>query len=661
MITSTIKETTARELTRATARARAPRLRTMREFAEQEIVIPDGPFTGRRFKCDRQPYSRLWFDAIDSGKGSRFVATGPTQSGKTLTCNLVPLLYHLFEVGETVIFGLPDMDMAADKWNDDLKPIIDRTKYHHLLPASGGGSRGGRVQSIRFRNGTTLKFMSGGGGDKSRAGFTARVLLVTETDGMDAAGKASREADKITQLEARTLAYGDQARIYLECTVSTEYGRTWQEYQNGTRSRIVTPCPHCSAHVTLEREHFLGWDSAEDEIEAGDRAVFCCSECGEAWSSSERRTANQKSKLLHRGQELTEAGSVVGSVVKTNTLGFRWSAVNNSFLSTKKLGAKEWHKDKPEDDETEDNLEKELCQFFWCEPYVPEESDDLKLEDVTARGLPTWPRATVPNDATSLAVGLDIRKRFGHWVALAQRPNAMQHVVEFAAFDIPSDDLGQEVAITRALLEFADRCESGWTHAENAKPMLPRAVFCDAGWNTNRVYEICKTINKRKVIKWIPSFGRGIDQLKKHSYTTPAKRPQQKDHKILWRGQGVHLSKTENHPGLHHAIISSDEWKTRVQAAVKTPREQAGALTIHAALASELTSFGKHLTSERSTEEFVAGKGLVTKWVTESRSNHWLDALYMASANLHYLESMRAKSQKKTQGRKPTQFGDVYQ
>ena len=47
----------------------------------------------------------------------------------------------------------------------------------------------------------------------SRAGFTARVLVITETDGLDAPGHTSREADKVTQLEARTRAYGDQQPV----------------------------------------------------------------------------------------------------------------------------------------------------------------------------------------------------------------------------------------------------------------------------------------------------------------------------------------------------------------------------------------------------------------------------------------------------------------
>jgi hypothetical protein len=78
-------------------------VRSLRQFAEAELVIPDGPSAGRRFRAHRQPFAGLWLDAVDSGRWTRYVATGPTQSGKTLCCFVLPLLYHLFEIGETVI------------------------------------------------------------------------------------------------------------------------------------------------------------------------------------------------------------------------------------------------------------------------------------------------------------------------------------------------------------------------------------------------------------------------------------------------------------------------------------------------------------------------------------------------------------------------------
>jgi hypothetical protein len=83
------------------------------------------------------------------------------------------------------------MDMAADKWREDILPVIDQSRYRNLLPKQGGGSRGGRVESVQFRHGATLKFMSGGGSDKIRAGFTSRMVVVTETDGLDKPGSTA--------------------------------------------------------------------------------------------------------------------------------------------------------------------------------------------------------------------------------------------------------------------------------------------------------------------------------------------------------------------------------------------------------------------------------------------------------------------------------------
>ena len=55
-------------------------------------------------------------------------------------------------------------------------------------------------------------------------------------------------------------------------------------------------------------------------------------------------------------------------------------------------------------------------------------------------------------------------------------------------------------------------------------------------------------------------------------------------------------------------------------------------MTFFSALPQEHLALAKHLTAERKTEEFVAGKGVVTKWERLRRQNHWLDALYNACA-----------------------------
>lgn len=69
---------------------------------------------------------------------------------------------------------------------------------------------------------------------------------------------------------------------------------------------------------------------------------------------------------------------------------------------------------------------------------------------------------------------------------------------------------------------------------------------------------------------------------------------------------------------------------------IGTPTDQSGALTLFQAPPLEHLSLAKHLTAERRTEEFVAGKGVVTKWERVRRANHWFDTLYNACAAGHW-------------------------
>ncbi len=70
---------------------------------------------------------------------------------------------------------------------------------------------------------------------------------------------------------------------------------------------------------------------------------------------------------------------------------------------------------------------------------------------------------------------------------------------------------------------------------------------------------------------------------------------------------------------------------------LSTPLDKPGAMTLFQANPADHQALAKHLTAERKTEEFVAGKGVVMKWERLRRQNHWLDALYTACAAGHYV------------------------
>ena len=119
------------------------RLRTFQEFAEEEIIITEGPRKGP-FRCSFMPWTALVLAEFTRGVFQRFFASGPVQSGKTLIFFVIPLLYHLFEREEDVIIGLPSLDLGQKVWERKIFPILMKTRYAKLLPTKGPGSRGGK-------------------------------------------------------------------------------------------------------------------------------------------------------------------------------------------------------------------------------------------------------------------------------------------------------------------------------------------------------------------------------------------------------------------------------------------------------------------------------------------------------------------------------------
>lgn len=606
------------DLVRQIARAiLPPPLRTMRQFAEEVIVLPDGPFAGQRFRCENQPFSALWFDAVESGHWRRFATTGPTQTGKTLLCAIIPVLYYLFERRETVIFGVPTLDVATDKWNVDLLPVIKSSGLMRFLPNQGLGSRGGKVNLIRFLNGASLRFMTGGGGDENRSAFTAPCVVVTEADKMDEQGGASREADKITQLERRTDAFGERARIFLECTPSIEEGRIWQEITKGSDSRICIKCPHCQGYVTPEREQLVGWENAPDLLAAGDQTRLGCPACGATWDEADRVKANSAIVLAHKGQEVKPDGTLTGSLPRTNTLGFRWSCVNNLLAPIRLVGELEWAAKRSPDEE---NADKGLCQFKWARPFIAKDVDLRQLDTIAiARRFGSDGRGRVPSGCEQVVCGLDVGKRLVHGVAIATDAEGTPAVIDYGRVEVASDEIAEERALLIALRTFRDDIAARGWESDNGQ-VTPVLNLIDSGYLTHVVYAFCRESGTA----WLPAKGFGLEQ-RRFTYRAPrAKGPQ-----IAEIGEGYHVArvKPDNGPRIKLLEANSDHWKSWVHARLMTPHQQTGGMRLFRSDdVNEHLTFAKHLTAEKLVEDFVPGQGRVLKWRAIHRNNHFLDA-----------------------------------
>lgn len=625
-----IRAATRAELRACVTRARAPRLRTHRQFAEDELVIPEGKYEGQKLRIYRQPYVGLFYAAQATGRYPRSALLGCVQSGKTFTGVVGPVMYHLFECRESAILGGPTMVVCHDKWRKEIRPAIEKTRYRHLLPTSGPGSRGGtgNLESITFAHGPELKFMSSGGGDETRSSYTARVLVVTEADKMDTAGAASREADPVTQMENRLASYdADERQTYIECTVSIPTGRIWQEYTAGTESRIACPCPHCGEHVTPEREHLRGWQDAETKMEAQRAAYFVCPACDKKLTAKQRAAMNRTAKLVHRGQSIDRDGRITGEPPDTDTLGFRWNAFNNLFWSPGAIGIKEWSATRAADEEA---AERELLQFYWAKPWQSPEWDETPLESrkVTQR-IAKHGRGIVPAVTEYFSVGIDLGKYNGHLVALAGLADRGLHVPDYQVFDVPSASLGVEHAIVSALNTVAEMIEAGWS-MENGRPRVPDRVLIDAGYQSPSVFAFVRSAGRR----YLPAFGRGVSQTRRQFYN----RPKKTGATVKFIGQEYHISWFPKDRSF--AVETNvDWWKSWVHQRLSVPLNDAaaiGAMSFFNAVPREHTTIAKHITNEKLIQEHVPGRGIVERWVNEGRRpNHYLDALLLAGVGLH--------------------------
>jgi phage terminase large subunit GpA-like protein len=575
-----------------------------------------------RFKLDRHPAARLFFRELETGRWQRTFWTGPNQDGKTLILTIV-LMYLLFERCETATFGVPSNDMASDKWKVDLLPVINCSRYQELLPTRGAGSRGGDPLLVEFAHGPNLRFMTAGGDDQSRAGFTSPNLVVTEADGFDEVGSSSREGDKFSQLERRTLAFGEDARLYAECTVTIEQGRVWREYQQGTRSRIALPCPHCSAWVTPDREHLFGWQAAHSEVEAEAQSHLVCPECGVAWSNEQRIEANHRAVLVHRGQEVDPDGNVTGDLPATNTFGFRWTAVN-SVMNPKRLSrvaSKEWRVKLAAD---EDAADRDVRQSEWALPHEPDAQDLSAIEwQSICRRVSNDPRGRVPSDTEQLVFAVDLGKRLLHWILIAFRADDSPHVVDYGRHEVASDELGEEPALRIALRDLRDNIVAkGWD--SDLGPQVPQAKLVDTGNWTDLAYAFCSESGP----DWIPCKGFGVEQRGRYS------EPRQTSRSIAFIGEGYYIARLPK-KRVKLCEVNADHAKSRLHASLSTPVGKPGAMTLFNAPPQEHTSIAKHFTAERKEQRFVPGRGSVTAFRAMHRNNHYLDAAALAGVGAH--------------------------
>lgn len=615
------------------------------EWAERYVRHASGPYRGQAFKCERQPLSRLLFDELDRRDFNTFLITGPSQSGKTLNALVIPTLRCTHSAREDAILGIPEADMADDKWTKDFLPTLQASpELSYLVPTKGPGSRGGAVRDrVSLGNGVDLKIMTRGGQDTAKAGYTSPNVFVTEAAGWSAASQTSAEADPLRQLKARQRAFKRSRRfLVVEGTCTLEDELPWRERGSdddelliSSRSWIATPCPHCEVWIAPEREHLVGWQEATSEQQAADQACFVCPACGQNIYDDDRRAVNNECRLVHYGQSIDERGNLVGDRPETTQLWFRWSQFQNCLLDAGDAAAEEWRAAQIADGTVDrENAEKELCQFIWCTPYKSALTDADPLDaKVVRRRRTDWAKNLLPYDTEKLTIGVDLGKWTAWWLAMAHRKYGQRQVVSYGNFDVCRDDADEiEDRIEQSLREFADQVvEEGFPVEGSDGLLIPDLVWIDGGWMPEAVAAFVRSRGTFRENRYRLARGRGSSSSHQHLRTIYH---QPKKASLSQPRVGHNWYAETNHKRrLLEFTFNADYWKLSIHEGLRAKSDARGAITLYRPDSkNEHAKISNHFCNEQYLKEWQLEKGLVEKWIRRG-DNHWLDCAAMAAAS----------------------------
>lgn len=598
------------------------------EFAEQEILLPKGPRKGMHFDWDFAPFTRFIGEAIQDPRWRRVAVVGPTQNGKSLVATNIPMLYYLFEAQEDVIFGIPSMDLAGGMWADKIKPVIlDCPKYRELLPTKGAGSRGGNFTAVQLKNGTSLRFMGAGGTAAQMSSHTAKVIIMSEIDKMDVAKGDGGEADPVSLIIDRADAFEDSV-IVMECTVTTEDGRIWQEAMvHGSGGKVYVPCVKCGQYQELTRERLVF--NKENQIVAEETARYSCVHCDAMWDNSDRLESLQYPLLVHKGQEV-QNGKVIGEPPPTRTCGIHYNVLHSPLQSINKTAGQEWH---AENSELKD-VKKNMTQSKWAIPWVDEDLNRENLTEGRLRSLASncpYELRDVPEWVEFLTFSVDMQKGYCYWMCEGYNRSTMQSIViEYGTIDQRSDN---DVGLHNMLSDADEITREGWER-EDGVILHPEVRMVDLGGHWQAVVEDWLRDHR----SWIGVKGIGQGQKNKLSHG-----------KDVFAIEGIVRVRRQKN-GFKIWFIEVDNTKAMVHDRYMLESDQLQGFR-HVPLNVDI-SWIKSMTAE---ERVYDPYGESFKWVVKRRRNDYLDCASYNVASSYIIKQQHRKElaneQKQTEQR----------
>lgn len=291
------------------------------EWADEHIVLPDASAEAGRFRSSRTPYVAEILESLSPHSPvQRVVWLAGAQVGKTQTgLNWLAASMHMWP--SIALIVEPNLDVSKKLSQQKLGPLIQNTD----VLAERLAHDGDKLFQKDFAGGGQITLV----GAKSPSGLrslSVRYLLIDELDAYDADLKD--EGSPLSLAEARTASYQSKRKVFLTSTPTVKgFSAIENEFLKTDQRRYFVPCPHCG-HFQL-----IDWKRIRFNKEAPTSAMLLCEdpECGALIEE------HHKTRMLEAGEWRATATSQNG------TRGYHISALYSPYGWYSWLdAAKEW-------------------------------------------------------------------------------------------------------------------------------------------------------------------------------------------------------------------------------------------------------------------------------------------------------------------------------